>query len=91
MEKKLDLRQPAKKAAVSSGVAVGGYGFAILVVLIAKHVFKQEISLEVGLAIAGGIGTGITGIGRGVESVIKWWFKTRKLIVELKNDVGELK
>ena len=82
-EGKFDAKKPATKAAVSGTVTAGGFGLGATVVLAAKYLFKQDISLEAGLAIAGGITAGIAGLGRGVETAIKWWFKMKKLTSEL--------
>lgn len=82
-EEKFDAKKPATKAVVSGSVTAGGFGLGATVVLIAKYVLKQDISLEAGLAIAGGITAGVSGLGRGIETAIKWWFNMKKLAREM--------
>ena len=78
----IDIKKTASKAGISGGTAAGGFGAGIVVYLIAKHVFKIELSTEAALTITGLIGTAAAGSGRAVENAVRFYAKLKKIASE---------
>jgi len=75
---KLNLTTSAKKGATSATVATGGVGTAYAIVVIARHFFKHEFTIDEALLLAGVLTAGIAGVGRAIENAVKWYIQLKK-------------
>lgn len=79
----LNIATSAKKGANSAGTAAGGLGLAYGVILIGRYGYHHEFSVDEAVAIMSTITIAVSGIGRAIENVVRWY---RNLSKEVVND-----